>query len=86
MEDNTLQELRDTVAALSEQVASLQEKVTKLEAQQEIPEADLIAIGAAVAAFFGHKARIRAIRYGSQNRWGAASRSRVHDRSVPHVR
>ena len=86
MEDNTLQELRDAVAALTEQVADLQEKVAKLEAQQEIPEADLIAIGAAVAAFFGHKAKIRAIRYGTQNRWAAASRARVHDRSVPQVR
>ena len=86
MEDNTLQELRDAVAALTEQVADLQEKVAKLEAQQEIPEADLIAIGAAVAAYFGHKAKVRAIRYGSQNRWAAASRNRIHDRSVPHVR
>ena len=86
MEDNTLQELRDAVVALTEQVAGLQEKVAKLEAQQEIPEADLIAIGAAVAAFFGHKAKIRAIRYGTQNRWAAASRNRIHDRSVPHVR
>ena len=86
MEDNTLQELRDAVAALTEQVAGLQEKVAKLEAQQEIPEADLIAIGAAVAAYFGHKAKVRAIRYGSQNRWAAASRNRIHDRSVPHVR
>ena len=86
MEDNTLQELRDAVVALTEQVSRLESKVAKLEEQQAIPEADLIAIGAAVAAFFGHKAKIRAIRYGTQNRWAAASRARVHDRSVPHVR
>ncbi len=87
MEDNTLQELRDAVAALTEHVSSLEAKVAKLEAQQAIPEADLIAIGAAVAAYFGHKAKVRAIRYGDQqSRWAAASRSRVQDRSVPHVR
>ena len=86
MEDKTLQELRDLVAELSDKVSSLEEKVARLEAQQEIPEADLIAIGAAVAAYFGHKAKVRAIRYGSQTRWAAASRGRVHDRSVPHVR
>ncbi|SHI31686.1 hypothetical protein SAMN02745244_00109 [Tessaracoccus bendigoensis DSM 12906] len=86
MDDNTLQELRDAVAALTEQVTSLEAKVAKLESQQAIPEADLIAIGAAVAAYFGHKAKVRAIRYGSQSRWAAASRGRVQDRSVPHVR
>ena len=86
MEDSTLNELRAAVAELTEKVSALEAKVAKLEAQQEIPEADLIAIGAAVAAFFGHKAKIRAIRYGTQNRWAAASRARVHDRSVPHVR
>ena len=86
MEDTTLQELRDAVAALTEKVSVLEARVATLEAQQEIPEADLIAIGAAVAAYFGHKAKVRAIRYGSQTRWAAASRGRVHDRSVPHVR
>ena len=86
MEDTTLQELRDAVAALAEKVSVLEARVATLEAQQEIPEADLIAIGAAVAAYFGHKAKVRAIRYGSQTRWAAASRGRVHDRSVPHVR
>lgn len=86
MEDTMLQELRDAVEALTAQVKGLEDKVAKLEAQQEIPEADLIAIGAAVAAYFGHKARVKAIRYGRPNPWAAATRARVHDRSVPHVR
>lgn len=86
MTDPSLTELAAAVAALTEQVATLQARVAELEAEQEIPEADLIAIGAAVAAYFGHKAKVRAIRYGSQSRWAAASRGRVHDRSVPHVR
>ena len=46
----------------------------------------VVLIGAAVAAYFGHKAKVRAIRYGSQTRWAAASRGRVHDRTVPHSR
>ncbi len=86
MEDTTLQELRDAVAALTEKVAALEARVESLEDCRQIPEADLVAIGAAVAAYFGHKAKVRAIRYGSQTRWAAASRARVHDRSVPHVR
>ncbi|MHA6510922.1 hypothetical protein [Tessaracoccus sp. Z1128] len=86
MEDTTLQELQATVAALVEKVAVLEAQVAVLEDCRQIPENDLIAIGAAVAAYFGHKAKVRAIRYGSQTRWAAASRARVHDRSVPHVR
>ncbi len=86
MEDTTLQELRDAVAALTDKVSALETRIASLEDCREIPEADLVAIGAAVAAYFGHKAKVRAIRYGSQTRWAAASRARVHDRSVPHVR
>lgn len=83
--DNT-PELQQQLAALVEKVATLEARVAALEANQEIPEDDLVAIGAAVAAYFGHKAKIRAIRFGSQNRWATATRSRVHNRSVPHVR
>ena len=86
MEDTTLKELRDALAALTEQVSALESKVARLEAQQAVPEEDLVAIGAALAAYFGYKPKIRAIRFGHQSRWGAATRGRVHDRSVPHVR
>ena len=86
MEDTTLKELRDAVAALTEKVSSLEAKVARLEAQQAVPEEDLVAIGAALAAYFGYKPKIRAIRFVHQIRWGAATRGRVHDRSVPHVR
>lgn len=85
MEDTQLQELRDLIAQLTEKVQGLEAQVESLSAK-DIPESDLIAIGAAVAAYFGHKAKVRAIRYGSQTRWAAATRTRVHDRSVPHVR
>lgn len=83
---DTPDQLSAQLAALIEKVATLEARVAALESAQEIPEDDLVAIGAAVAAYFGHKARIRAVRYGSQNRWAAATRSRVHNRSVPHVR
>lgn len=78
--------LQAQLAALLERVSSLEARVAELEGTQEIPEDDLVAIGAAVAAYFGHKAKVRAIRYGTQNRWATATRGRVHDRSVPHVR
>ena len=87
MNDMSPEELRATIASLTEQMQAMQARVTALEGQHdEVPEADLVLIGAAVAAYFGHKAKVRAIRYGSQGRWAAASRGRVHDRTVPHSR
>lgn len=68
MADTTEQELRDTLATLTEKIAILETRIAALEARQEIPESDLIAIGAAVAAYFGLKAKVRAVRFGSQTR------------------
>lgn len=79
------QELMSQLTALVEKVAQLESRIAVLEKKQQIPEEDLVAIGAAVAAYFGHKAKVRAIRY-SSSRWSAATRTRVHDRSVPHTR
>lgn len=86
MSELSLEDLHKAVAALTEKVATLETKIAALESQREIPEEHLVAIGAAVAAYFGHKAKVRAVRYGTQSRWAAAARSRVHDRSVPHSR
>lgn len=87
MNDMTPDELKVVVTQLAEQLEALQLRVDELEGRHDrIPESDLVLIGAAVAAYFGHKAKVKAIRYGSQNRWAAATRGRVHDRSVPHSR
>ncbi|MFV0429265.1 MAG: hypothetical protein ACK5KO_07565 [Arachnia sp.] len=64
------------------QIRALEARVTSLEATRSIPDTDLIAIGAAVAAYLGFSAKVRSVRYGSQSRWVAESRGRVHDRSV----
>jgi len=85
MEDN-VNDLRGALEALAAKVTALEARVAELENAAEIPEEDLIAIGAAVAAYFGHKAKVKAIRYGTQSRWAAATRERLHNRSVPHVR
>lgn len=86
MSEPTIEELQHTLTALIEKVSTLEAKVASLEAKQAIPEDHLVLIGAAVAAYFGHKAKVRAVRYSSQPRWAAASRDRIHDRSVPHSR
>lgn len=87
MNDMTPAELRAAIASLTKQMGALQARVDSLAKHHDhVPEADLVLIGAAVAAYFGHKAKVRAVRYGSQTRWAAASRGRVHDRTVPHSR
>lgn len=86
MSEVNMAELDDKLYALTERIATLEARLAALEAKQRIPEEDLVLIGAAVAAYFGHKAKVRAVRFGSQTRWAAATRSRVQDRSVPHVR
>ena len=86
MSEINVEQLQQLVAELSEKLATMEAKVAALEAKQQIPEEHLVLIGAAVAAYFGHKAKVRAIRYGSQSRWAAASRGQVHNRSVPHIR
>lgn len=83
---DTNTELLAAVEKLTAQLKALEERIAKLESRQQIPESDLVAIGAAVAAYFGHKAKIRAVRFGSQSRWAAASRGQVHNRVVPHTR
>ncbi|PIE21047.1 MAG: hypothetical protein CSA64_03845 [Arachnia propionica] len=52
-----------TVEDLVAQLKALQDRVDSLESQLPIPEADLVAIGAAVAAYLGYEAKVRAIRY-----------------------
>ena len=74
------------VEKLTAQLKTLDERLAKLEARQGIPEEDLVAIGAAVAASLGHKAKVRAVRFRSQSGWVQATREQSHNRAVPHAR
>lgn len=85
MSDNNAA-LLAAVEKLTAQLKTLDERLAKLEARQEIPEEDLVAIGAAVAASFGHKAKVRAVRFSTQPGWVQATREQSHNRAVPHVR
>ncbi|MGO1384169.1 MAG: hypothetical protein ACTHWA_05550 [Arachnia sp.] len=87
MHDMSPEELKIVIGQLVEQMTALQSRVDVLEgSHQQIPHGDLVLIGAAVAAYFGHKAKVKAVRYGQQTKWAAATRGRVHDRTVPHSR
>ena len=85
MSDNNAA-LLAAVEKLTAQLKTLDERLAKLEARQGIPEEDLVAIGAAVAASLGHKAKGRAVRFSAQSGWVRATREQSHNRAVPHVR
>ena len=84
MPDN--EALLKQLRALVERVDALETQVGKLKKSQRIPEEDLIAISAAVAAYLGHDAKVRAVRFSQSSSWMREARGRVHNRVVPHIR
>ena len=67
-QEPSLADVLDAVRALSERVAHLEETVARRQPPSEVPEDVVIAISAAVAAFFGHRAKVKQVHY----RTGAA--------------
>ena len=53
-----------------------------LKANQQVPDDVMVAISAAVAAYLGHKATVKAVRLKTGRNWSTESRGRVHNRSV----
>lgn len=81
MENNTA-ELQALVAELSKRLEALEGEVSSLKANQQVPDDVMVAISAAVAAYLGHKATVKAVRLNTGRNWSAESRGRVHNRSV----
>ena len=79
-------DLRALVSTLIERVRTLEGEVADLRAAQAVPEDVVVAIGAAVAAFLGHKARVRSIRLSGGGRWATEKRSLAHTHVVPRAR
>lgn len=86
MSDVSVKELQEQVLTLTERLASVEAQLAALNSDKKIPEDHLVMIGAAIAAYMGHKAKVRAVRFRHQESWAAAARGRVHNRSVPHIR
>ena len=81
MENNTAQ-LEALVAELTERLSALEGEVATLKANQQVPDDVMVAISAAVAAYLGHKATVKAVRLKTGRNWSTESRGRVHNRSV----
>ena len=86
MSEVSVEALQEQVQALTKRLASVEEQLAEINSDKQIPEEHLVVIGAAIAAFLGHKAKVRAVRFRHQESWAAAARGRVHNRSVPHIR
>lgn len=78
--------LRALVAQLVQRVNDLEAQVADLEGHQALPEDLVVAIGAAVSAYLGYNAKVRAIHVRGGSRWAIETRRQVHDRSVTRRR
>ena len=87
MSQPSVEELLAAVAALTARVDSLESELAAVHAElprPEVPDEVVMAISAAVAAFLGHRARLKAVRYSSSPAWQAQYRTAVQRRSVMH--
>lgn len=79
-------ELQALITQLTERISALESQVASLQASREIPEEEMVAIGAAVSAFLGYQAKIKAVRFSSRRSWTGESMRSLHNRSVPMSR
>lgn len=86
MSDPTTAELLATVRALVEKVDRLEAELAQVRAADppEPSEEVVIAISAAVAAFLGHRARLKQIRYRAGQAWTQQGRAAVQRHNVLH--
>ena len=75
-------DLQALVAELTARLTALEGQVATLQGNQKVPDDVMVAISAAVAAFLGHKATIKAVHFRPARNWTTEARGRVHTRSV----
>ncbi|MFN8191246.1 MAG: hypothetical protein U0R78_12570 [Nocardioidaceae bacterium] len=83
----TVAELLATVQALVTRVESLESElatVRALQAHDQVPEEVVLAISAAVAAFLGHRAKLKQVRYRSGAAWTQQGRAAVQGHQIMH--
>lgn len=81
-----IEDLQAFVSKLVERIGALEKEVAGLKVDQDVPEEDMVAISAAVAAFLGHKAKVKAVSFSNRGSWSREARGRVHNRQVLKVR
>ena len=83
---STDDELLAAVRALTERVDQLTAEVAELRARQEqdVPEEVVIAISAAVAAFLGHRAKVKQVHYRTGQAWAQQGRVAIQGHQIIH--
>lgn len=79
-----LHELLQAVRALTERVAHLEAELAASQEAEGVPEDVVVAISAAVAAFFGHRAKVRQVRYRSGAAYSQQGRAWVQEAHYVH--
>ncbi len=80
--DPVTAELLAAVQSLTDRVAGLEAEIAVLRVHQPMPEDVVVAISAAVAAFFGHRARVRRVHYRTGQAWAQQGRVAVQGMHV----
>ena len=78
----TVEELTATVQTLVARIDSLEQELADVRASIPIPEETVLAISAAVAAYLGHKAKLKQIRFRSGDAWTQHGRVAVLGRHI----
>lgn len=86
MTDAHLAEITALLQSMDARLTRIEERLDKLEAEREIPEDDILAISAAVAAFLGHRAKVKAIHFSRPGAWTQQGRQAVQSRAVSPLR
>ena len=68
LQEPSLADVLEAVRALAERVDHLEAVLARVQPPAEVPEDVVVAISAAVAAYFGHQAKVKQVHY----RTGAA--------------
>lgn len=86
MTEPTLAEVAGLLRSMHERLEVIERRLIDLEARVEIPEDVVLAISAAVAAYLGHRAKVRAIHFSRPGAWAQQGRQAVQSRAVSPVR
>ncbi|WP_121258435.1 hypothetical protein [Nocardioides ferulae] len=86
MAETTVAELLDAVRGLTARVEQLEAELAEVRAlqAQDVPEDVLLAISAAVAAFLGHRAKVKQVHFRTGQAWAQQGRVAVQGHHIIH--
>lgn len=86
MSEPTLADLAQLLSSLGQRLDRIEARLDTIEASAEIPEDVVLAISAAVAAYLGHRAKVKAIHFSRPGAWAQQGRQAVQSRAVSPLR